>query len=85
MEGSPECSAGFTKIESILRQARILKSGYVGNAESQTMRVQFVVSMAREMLIAQPDSLLCDDPNCEPCTHARKMTRAQDTPGTIER
>jgi Aminoglycoside N3''-acetyltransferase len=32
MEGSAECSAGFTKIEPILRQARILRSGYIGNA-----------------------------------------------------
>jgi aminoglycoside 3-N-acetyltransferase len=85
MEGSPECSGGFARIESILRQARIIKTGYVGNAPSQAMRVQFVVSMAREMLIAQPDCLLCDDPGCEPCALARKLTRAQDAPGTIDR
>jgi aminoglycoside 3-N-acetyltransferase len=85
MEGSPECSAGFARIEPVLRQARITRSGYVGNAPSQSMRVQFVVSMAREMLVSQPDSLLCDDINCAACTLARKLTRAQDTPGTFDR
>ena len=77
MEGSPECSAGFGKIEPILRQARILKSGYVGNAPSQAMRMQFVVSMAREILIAQPDYLLCENPACAACAHARTLTREQ--------
>jgi aminoglycoside N3'-acetyltransferase len=81
MEGSPECSAGFARIESILRQARILKSGYVGNAASQSMRSQFLVSMVREMLVAQPDFLLCDNPSCPHCSHARKLTRTQDAIG----
>jgi aminoglycoside 3-N-acetyltransferase len=85
MEGSPECSAGFARIEPILRQARIVKSGYVGNASSQVMRAQFVVSMAMEMLRGRPDCLLCENPACEHCALARKMTRPQDAPGTIER
>jgi len=84
MEGSPECSAGFARIEPILRQARILKTGFVGNGASQSMRSQFLVSMAREMLVARPDFFLCDNPSCTACTLAHKMTRAQDSPG-IER
>ena len=28
MDGSPECSAGFAKIEPVLRQARIVRSGF---------------------------------------------------------
>jgi aminoglycoside 3-N-acetyltransferase len=78
MEGSPECSAGFGKIERVLRQARILRTGHVGNAPSQYMRIQQVVSMGRAMLEGRPDSLLCDDPNCRWCVRARKYTQEQD-------
>lgn len=78
MEGSPECSAGFGKIEPVLRQARLLREGYVGNAPAQYMRLQQAVSMAREMLCGNPESLLCDAPDCEPCTQARRFTRRQD-------
>jgi len=78
MEGSPECSLGFAKIEPILRQARILRSGYVGNAPTQRMSIQHVVSMAIEMMRGNPESLLCDDPACAACTLARKFTSKQD-------
>ena len=77
MLGSPECSRGFRKIEPVLRHARILREGYVGNAASQYMRIQFAVSMAVEMLKGNPESLLCDDPACEACTHARRFTAEQ--------
>jgi aminoglycoside 3-N-acetyltransferase len=81
MEGSPECSAGFTKIERVLRQARIIRSGYVGNAPSQSMRMQHAVSMAREMLRGSAESLLCDNPGCAACTLARRFTRDQNAAG----
>lgn len=78
MQGSPECSAGFWKIEPVLRQARILKTGYVGNAPSQYMRLQHMASMAIEMLKGSPDALLCDNPECSWCMLARKFTGEQD-------
>jgi aminoglycoside 3-N-acetyltransferase len=78
MEGSPECSNGFSKIEPVLRQARILRSGYIGNAASQRMSIQHVVSMAMEMMRGNPESFLCDNPLCAACTLARKFTTAQD-------
>lgn len=81
LEGNPECSAGFVKIEPLLRQARILRSGYVGNARSQSMRLQHVVSMAMEMLRGNPESLLCDDPSCAACITARRFTAKQDPSG----
>jgi aminoglycoside 3-N-acetyltransferase len=77
MHGSPECSAGFRKIERILRQARIARTGYVGNALTQVMRCQYVVSMAMEMLKGSPEALLCDDLGCSSCTHARKLAAEQ--------
>ncbi len=78
MEGSPECSAGFAKIEPVLRQARILRTGYIGNAPSHLMRAQYVVSMAMEMIRGNPESLLCDNPDCSACTLGRKFTSQQD-------
>jgi aminoglycoside 3-N-acetyltransferase len=74
MMGSPECSQGFGKIEPVLRQARILREGYVGNAPSQYMRMQYAVTMAIEMLRGNPESLLCEIPACPHCTLARKFT-----------
>jgi aminoglycoside 3-N-acetyltransferase len=77
MLGSPGCTRGFARIEPVLRQARILREGYVGNAPSEYMRIQHTASMAVEMLKGDPESLLCDDPGCESCTLARKLTAEQ--------
>ena len=77
MLGSPECSAGFVKIEPLLRQSRILHRGYIGNAESQIMRQQQAVSMAVAMLQGNPSALLCEDPACRACTAARRMSSEQ--------
>jgi aminoglycoside N3'-acetyltransferase len=74
MMGSPECSEGFRKIDPLLRQSRISRQGYIGNAESQLMRQRALVSMAVAMLRGDPKSLLCDDPTCAFCAHARKLS-----------
>jgi aminoglycoside 3-N-acetyltransferase len=82
MLGNPECSAGFVKIEPLLRQSRILRRGYIGNAESQLMRQQQTVSMAVAMLQGSPAALLCDDETCRSCLLARRLT-AEQTNGRI--
>lgn len=74
MWGSPECSEGFAKIEPLLRQGRLLRQGYIGNAPSQLMRQRQVVSMAVAMLRGDRSALLCDDPACPWCIVARKFT-----------
>ncbi len=74
MRGSPECSEGFSKIEPLLRQGRLLKTGYVGNAPSQLMRIRQLVSMAIALLQGDSAALLCDLPDCPWCTVARKFT-----------
>jgi aminoglycoside 3-N-acetyltransferase len=76
MRGSPECSEGFARIEPLLRQGRILKTGYIGNAQSQLMRIRPLVSMAIAMLQGDAAALLCDQPDCPWCTVARKLTTA---------
>lgn len=77
MLGSPDCSAGFARIEPVLRQSRISRRGYIGNAESQLMRQQQTVSMAIAMLQGSPAALLCEDENCRPCVLARRMAADQ--------
>lgn len=77
MQGSPECSAGFGKIEPVLRQARLLREGYVGNARTQYIRIRPLISMAVEILRGKEDFLLCDDPFCKWCPPARKLTAAR--------
>jgi aminoglycoside 3-N-acetyltransferase len=77
MQGSPECSAGFRKIEPVLRQARLLKESYVGNAVCQMMRVRQVVSMAVSMMQGDGGALLCDDESCPWCRVGHKYTQPQ--------
>lgn len=74
MLGSPECSEGFPKIEPLLRQARILRRGYVGNAPACLMRQRELISMAVSLLQGAGNALLCDDPICPWCSIARKFT-----------
>jgi aminoglycoside 3-N-acetyltransferase len=77
MQGSPECSAGFGKIEPLLRQARLLQRGYIGNAVSQLMRQRQVISMAVALLQGRGSFLLCDNPNCPWCPLAHKFASDQ--------
>ena len=70
-------AARFAKIEPLLRQSRILRRGYIGNAESQLMRQQQTVSMAVAMLQGNPSALLCETRTCRACTLARRMTSEQ--------
>ncbi len=77
MLGSPECSDGFGKIEPLLRQSRLLRHGYIGNAPSQLMRQRGAVSMAVALLQGDGSILLCDNPDCLWCPTARKFTAEQ--------
>jgi aminoglycoside N3'-acetyltransferase len=74
MNGSPECSEGFIKIELVLRQARLLRRGYIGNAPAQLMKMRELISMAIAMLQGDPESLLCDRNSCRACSLARTFT-----------
>jgi len=74
MQGRPGCTDGFSRIEPVLRQARIIHTGQVGNARAQLMRLEEMVSMAVAILQGAGDSLLCDDPNCPTCRVARRYT-----------
>lgn len=73
MWGSPECSRGFGKIEPLLRQSRILREGYIGNAPSQLMPQRQLVSMGIALLQGERSFLLCDNLDCSWCVVARKL------------
>ena len=77
MKGSPECSAGFVKIEPLLRNCRVLRHDYIGNAPAQLMRQQAVVSMAIALLQGNAAALLCNDAQCAACNLARRFTAEQ--------
>lgn len=65
------CSRAFGMVEYILRRNEAIRDGKIGNAVSQLMRGMDVIDAAKEILAAEPDALLCDDPNCRRCTQAR--------------
>ncbi len=73
MEGSPECSEGFCRIEPLLKQARVQKNGTLGNAEACLMPQRMLLSMAVAMLRGDSKSLLCSNPECAWCCRARKL------------
>lgn len=73
VRGIPGCRNGYGKIAPLLRQSRIAKTGYIGNAPSELLRQRFVVSLAAAMLQGKGSALLCDDPLCASCAHSRKL------------
>ena len=48
-----------------------IRDGKIGNAISQFMTGMDVINAAKEILAAEPDALLCDDPDCHRCTQGR--------------
>ncbi len=81
MRGMPGCRNGYEKIAPLLRQSRIGRQGYIGNAPSQLQRQRYVVSLAVAMLQGRGSLLLCDDPQCTDCAYARKMLQETQTLG----
>jgi len=74
------CSRSFGMVEYILRRDEAIRDGKIGNAISQLMIGMNVIDAAKEILAAEPDALLCDDPDCHRCTQARvKIAKARQT------
>ena len=69
----PGDSNGFIKLDAPLRARGAIRDGVVGAARLMLMRAADVVATAAEMLRRDPAALLCDNPACERCTHARGM------------
>ena len=73
LRGMPGCRNGYEKIAPLLRQSRIGRQGYIGNAPSHLFRQRQVVSLAVALLQGRGSSLLCDNPLCNDCAYARKL------------
>ncbi len=73
LRGMPGCQNGYGKIAPLLRQSRIGRQGYIGNAPAQLLRQRHVVSLAVALLQGRGSALLCDDPQCVDCAYARKL------------
>lgn len=72
------CSRSFGMVEYILRRDEAIRDGKIGNAISQLMTGMDVINAAKEILAAEPDALLCDDPDCHRCTQGRvKIEKAR--------
>lgn len=65
------CSKAFGAIEQALRERGAIRDGMIGDAVSQLMTGQEVISAVVEQLSRDPAGLLCTDPCCYRCTQAR--------------
>jgi len=67
-----KCSDGFVKLEPHLERAGVIRRGRVGDAPSQLLRSRDIVRVAVELLMRQPEALLCDDVECVHCPTSRR-------------
>jgi len=67
-EGS--CSAGFRRIEPILRSHGVISYGRVGRSYCQFMSHRRLIDEAIAILDADPLALLCSNPECPQCAPA---------------
>lgn len=77
MRGAPGCNRGFRRLEPILHQARLIRSGSVHGAPAHVMRARAVVSMALALLKGDGRSLLCGQTGCVLCASAARMLAPQ--------
>jgi aminoglycoside 3-N-acetyltransferase len=68
--GFPGCSDGFNKISPVIQD--ITHRTNLGTVELQAIPIHFLVDIARAMMIANPQALLCDRPDCPRCNAIRK-------------
>jgi aminoglycoside 3-N-acetyltransferase len=67
----PGCSRGFGAIEMPLRERGSIRDFKIGPAFCQLMKTQDIIDCTVAVLARRPDVLLCTDPGCYFCTHAR--------------
>lgn len=74
----PGCSRGFDEIEEELEQREAIKETLIGDCRARLMTARSVIDTAVEMLKFDPESLLCEIPDCESCAEARAMISATE-------
>ena len=74
LNDEPGCSTGFGVIEMPLRQRGLIRDFKIEAAKCQLLRGLDVIETTVEVLKERSDALLCSNPACYFCTHARKKT-----------
>ena len=74
LNDEPGCSTGFGVIEMPLRQKGLIRDFKIEAAKCQLVRGLDVIETTVEVLKDRSDALLCANPECYFCTHARKKT-----------
>jgi len=72
IDTSTSCSQSFGPVGDVLRRHGEIRDGRAGDAALQLMLAMDVVKRVCEMIREKPDALLCSNPNCRPCTGARR-------------
>jgi aminoglycoside N3'-acetyltransferase len=69
----PGCSRGFRAIESALIERGVLQHVTIGDATSQLLHLDDLVTATAEILPRDPTMLLCHVPNCGICPKRRSF------------
>lgn len=77
IDTSTSCSNGFDALEEPMRAHGDITDLAVGTSKWQVMMATDVVHRVGEIIAEQADVLLCHNPDCRPCTTARKNLREQ--------
>jgi hypothetical protein len=76
LQDEPGCSTAFGVIELPLRQDGCIRDFKIGRAKCQLVRSQDVIDATVKLLGERPDALLCSNPRCYFCPHAREKLAA---------
>lgn len=74
----PGCSIGFNVIEEPLQEEDAIAETFIGSCRARLMTARSVVNAAVNMLKFDPESLLCERPDCSACAEARAMITAKE-------
>lgn len=65
----PGCSDGFNQIKPVIRD--ISRHASLGNGSIEAVPIHFLVEIARSMMVANPQALLCSRKDCQRCNTIR--------------
>jgi len=77
IDTSTSCSHGFNAVEEPMRAHGDITDLTVGPSKWQLMMATDVIDRVGEIIAEKADVLLCHNPNCGPCTTARRNLKAQ--------
>jgi len=75
----PGCSQGFNEVDEILYAKDQIAELKIGPCKARLMTARSVVDAALEMLAFDPESLLCNRPDCGICAESRAMISATES------